>query len=147
MERVVCEWKRRESGECVCVCVCVGGWWGVGWGGKGYNRSHWNVEMCVYKRPVNSCLKQHNTPAWLGKYSSKMEKKKKSRECPRIFWNDTTLMVSFFPVASWIQFSAVQSLLCSLFYPAEMRGKALQREKFLLSVAKQYSGCHYSSFT
>ena len=28
-----------------------------GWGGKGYNRSHWNVEMCVYKRPVNSCLK------------------------------------------------------------------------------------------
>lgn len=35
-------------------CVCVGG---VGWGGKGYNRSHWNVEMCVYKRPVNSCLK------------------------------------------------------------------------------------------
>ena len=46
-ERVVC--------VCVCFFVCV--WWGVGWGGKGYNRSHWNVEMCVYKRPVNSCLK------------------------------------------------------------------------------------------
>ena len=53
MERVLCEWRRRESGECA-LCVCVGG---VVGGGKGYNRSHWNVEMCVYKRPVNSCLK------------------------------------------------------------------------------------------
>lgn len=49
---------------------------GGGEGGKEYNRSHWNVEMCVCKRPVNSCLKQHNTLAWLGKYSSKIEKKK-----------------------------------------------------------------------
>lgn len=41
-------------------------------GGKEYN---WNVEMCVYKRPVNSCLKHHNTLAWLGKYNNKIEKK------------------------------------------------------------------------
>ena len=27
----MCEWKRRESGECVCVCVCV--WVGGGGGG------------------------------------------------------------------------------------------------------------------
>lgn len=29
----------------------------VGLGGKGSNTSHWNVEMSVCKRPVNSCLK------------------------------------------------------------------------------------------
>lgn len=45
-------------------------------GGKEYNSSHWNVEICVYKRPVNSCLKHHNTLAWLGKYNNKIEKKK-----------------------------------------------------------------------
>lgn len=45
-------------------------------GGKEYNSSHWNVEMCVYKRPVNSCLKHHNTLAWLGKYNNKIERKK-----------------------------------------------------------------------
>ena len=30
MERVLCEWRRRESGVCVgvCVCVCGGGWGG-----------------------------------------------------------------------------------------------------------------------
>lgn len=27
MERVLCEWRRRESGECA-LCVCGGGWWG-----------------------------------------------------------------------------------------------------------------------
>lgn len=72
-------------------------------GGKEYNSSHWNVEMCVYKRPVNSCLKHHNTLAWLGKYNNKTEKKK-SRECQRIFWVavTSTFMVSFlFAGACW----------------------------------------------
>lgn len=46
--------ERREILACVCVSV-----WGEGGVArkKGCNRSHWNVEMCVCKRPVNSCLK------------------------------------------------------------------------------------------
>lgn len=49
-------WVEKVSEWCVWggMDMCVAG---VGWGGRGYNRSHWNVEMCVCKRPVNSCLK------------------------------------------------------------------------------------------
>lgn len=65
--------------------------------------------MCVCERPVNSCLKQHNTPAWLGKYGSKMEKK--SRECSKILGDNITSPCHGFFSLCWSRLDIV--LCCS----------------------------------
>ena len=86
---------------CACVCVCVGG------GGGGEEKDIIGLIgmwKCVYIKDLLTLVSNSITPqhGWASIAAKWKKKKKKSRECPRIFWNDTTLMVSFFPVASWI---------------------------------------------